>query len=332
MNHRGQHTADAPADSAATRKRRLARSFQHLVVTTGTGSGKTECFLIPIISRLVSESARWAAPATSAAAGWWSDDRTPWISQRSDERRPAAMRSMILYPMNALVEDQLVRLRTALDGVGPRVWFEANRSGNRFHFGRYTGQTPVPGENTGKRDAKLADLRKELRQAARDFSMICRTYGEDSAQRYFMAQTLRQAEGMLIAQDQFDQVRATLRDQYRSLLSQIGPQVQGQLDATARDMGREAGVESLSLKIGELKGLEVFDDRPGSISLLAATRYVVELEGSKKETPMAMSITTAIFKGRLVYFYAYAVVQGAADLDWLRTVTRDWLPLAAAAN
>ena len=151
-------------------------------------------------------------------------------------------------------------------------------------------------------------------------------------QRYFMAQTLRQAEDMLIAQDQFDQVRATLRDQYRSLLSQVGPQVQGQLDATARDMGREAGVESLSLKIGELKGLEVFDDRPGSISLLAATRYVVELEGSKKEIPMAMSITTAIFKGRLVYFYAYAVYQSAADLDWLRTVTRDWLPLAVAAN
>ena len=33
-----------------------------VVVTTGTGSGKTECFLLPVVSELVRESRSWGAP------------------------------------------------------------------------------------------------------------------------------------------------------------------------------------------------------------------------------------------------------------------------------
>src|SRR6188472_3065839 len=39
--------------------------------------------------------------------------RTP---QRAHENRPSAVRALILYPLNALVEDQLARLRDGLDG------------------------------------------------------------------------------------------------------------------------------------------------------------------------------------------------------------------------
>jgi ATP-dependent helicase YprA (DUF1998 family) len=48
--------------------------------------------------------------------------------------------------MNALVEDQLVRLRRSLDGPAARRWLLEHRPGHRFYFGRYTGQTPVPGD------------------------------------------------------------------------------------------------------------------------------------------------------------------------------------------
>ena len=52
---------------------------------------------------------------------------------------------MIIYPMNALVEDQLSRLRRALDSPEARDWLDKNRSGNRVFFGRYNGETPTPG-------------------------------------------------------------------------------------------------------------------------------------------------------------------------------------------
>ena len=57
------------------------------------------------------------------------------------------MRALILYPMNALVEDQLVRLRKALDSSEARDVMDGALKGNRIFFGRYTGATPVTGHN-----------------------------------------------------------------------------------------------------------------------------------------------------------------------------------------
>ena len=110
---------------------------KNIVVTTGTGSGKTECFLLPIIADLVSESREW------------------------DKDRSRAIRAMILYPLNALAEDQMIRLRKALNSrtsnyTGALDWLDANRDGHRFYFGRYTGSTPLSGEK-----AKVASKLRE---------------------------------------------------------------------------------------------------------------------------------------------------------------------------
>ena len=72
------------------------------LVSTGTGSGKTECFLYPIISRCLT---------------------------LKDEGVPAGISAVIVYPMNALAEDQLGRLRSLLAGTG-------------ISFGMYVGKTP----------------------------------------------------------------------------------------------------------------------------------------------------------------------------------------------
>ena len=43
--------------------------------------------------------------------------------------------ALIIYPMNALVEDQLSRLRAALGFIPcARDWFDHNRDGNRFYY------------------------------------------------------------------------------------------------------------------------------------------------------------------------------------------------------
>jgi len=68
------------------------------IVSTGTGSGKTEAFLIPIV-------------------------------HEAKTRPSARLQAILLYPMNALVNDQLLRLRKLLAGTG-------------VSFARYTGDTP----------------------------------------------------------------------------------------------------------------------------------------------------------------------------------------------
>lgn len=139
-----------------------ARNGEAVVVTTGTGSGKTECYLLPVFAYLVEESARWRAPsAPPPQALWWKHPGQQRIAQRShDSRRPKALRALFLYPLNALIEDQLGRIRRACDSPGGRSWLAANRHDNRFWFGRYTGSTPVSGPQTNS--SKRQELRRRL--------------------------------------------------------------------------------------------------------------------------------------------------------------------------
>jgi hypothetical protein len=147
-------------------------------------------------------------------------------------------------------------------------------------------------------------------------------------ERYFMAQTLRQTEDAPLTEQEFDQVKTMLRQQYQTLLTSVTSQAQGHIDNALRDIGQESG----RMKIGEFKGLEVTDERAFSISLLAMTKLALQQGERTLEVPLAMSITTARVKDKLVYFYADSLLRGPEDLDWLRTVTRDWLPRLLAAN
>lgn len=142
-----------------------------LVVTTGTGSGKTECFLFPLLAQLARESKTWQAPAPEPKERyWWRTDESNWHPQWSHVRRPTALRAMILYPLNALVEDQLRRLRLALDDDSIHQWLDKHRSGNRITFGRYTGQTPVPGSYDNPQRIKM--LREHLQDMDRQYQAV----------------------------------------------------------------------------------------------------------------------------------------------------------------
>lgn len=83
---------------------RKAVRGRNLVVSTGTGSGKTECFLIPIIDALLRE-------------------------QENGTLAEPGVRALLLYPMNALANDQVKRLRTLLADLP------------ELTFGRYVGET-----------------------------------------------------------------------------------------------------------------------------------------------------------------------------------------------
>ncbi len=129
---------DPPYDhQASALELTLNPPFKDLVVTTGTGSGKTETFLLPILGRLAAEA----------------------TAQQTFQTR--AVRALLLYPMNALVNDQLGRLRVLFGDNSVARWF-TDHGGRPMKFARYTGRTLYPGlrkEDTDKHRARLQSLR-----------------------------------------------------------------------------------------------------------------------------------------------------------------------------
>ena len=124
------HAHQKRAIQQAARKR-------NFVVTTGTGSGKTECFLLPIVDRLL----------------------------RDDDLSEPGVRAVIVYPLNALANDQLYfrlapLLLTQLDDPG-------------ITFGRFTGQVRANADRREEEDRLLDNnaLREKLGLGSRASSL-----------------------------------------------------------------------------------------------------------------------------------------------------------------
>ncbi len=140
---------------------------KHIIVTTGTGSGKTETFLLPIIRNLIEESESWGKFSGLIPDNWENTtiNNVSYQREGEDESR-SAIRAMILYPLNALVDDQLKRLRQVFTSPEALAFMDKKRKGNRFYFGRYTGDTPCAGY-PDKAD-KIKELKTQLHKIKED--------------------------------------------------------------------------------------------------------------------------------------------------------------------
>lgn len=108
---------------------------KNVLVTTGTGSGKTECFLWPILTSLIYEA-----------------------QNKPDTWKKEGIRALVLYPMNALVSDQLGRMRNII-GRKDDAYHKILSKGSgcrRVRFGMYTGRTPYAGSDDLVKNRNLA--------------------------------------------------------------------------------------------------------------------------------------------------------------------------------
>ncbi len=148
-----------------------SRAGRAVVVTTGTGSGKTECYLLPVFAYLVEDLMRgWGVQGPPPNKHlWWRHPHQTRIPQRGHEtaNRPSAVRALMLYPLNALIEDQLSRVRRACDNARARQWFTGPFAGNHFWFGRYNAVAPVSGIEASSN--KRAELKTRLLEMDRNW-------------------------------------------------------------------------------------------------------------------------------------------------------------------
>lgn len=150
-----------------------AYSGQDLFVATGTGSGKTECFMWPLMAKLASEA-----------------------KNNSDSWSMRGVRTIIMYPMNALVSDQVSRLRRLIGDADHRfinIFREiCGNNSRRPQFGMYTGRTPYAGKEP---------RRNEDRSLAATYARMVNP--ETDEEKAFLKKLIK--DGKLPAKEDFDE-------------------------------------------------------------------------------------------------------------------------------
>lgn len=102
------------------------KNGRSVVITTGTGSGKTESFLYPILNEILSEI--------------------------ENGNREIGIRAIFLYPMNALINDQFDRIRSILSDC-PDIT-----------YGFYTSETPEEKDKSKTDKSNEIKSREEIRE------------------------------------------------------------------------------------------------------------------------------------------------------------------------
>lgn len=136
---------------------------QSVIVTSGTGSGKTECFMVPILDQLAREAESSSAPIEG-------------------------VRALFLYPLNALIQSQQERLHA---WTGP--------FGGAIRFCLYNGNTderPVPSHISAQTPNQVLD-RQSLRASPPPILVTNATMLEYMLVRSQDAPILEQSRGKL---------------------------------------------------------------------------------------------------------------------------------------
>lgn len=139
------------------------REPQSLIVSSGTGSGKTECFMVPILDRLVR-------------------------LRQQQESQLIGVRALFLYPLNALINSQRQRLR---------AWTEP--FGEAIRFCLYNGATPerpAPARNRRDHPSEIMD-RQTLRNTPPPILVTNSTMLEYMLVRTVDAPILEHSQGRL---------------------------------------------------------------------------------------------------------------------------------------
>ena len=142
---------------------KAVRSGMSCLISSGTGSGKTECFMLPILSDLLSASA---------------------------QERLVGIRAIIIYPLNALIESQRERLSD---------WTNVGDLRDRVTFALYNGLTPETPREVDLGCVSAAELgdRRTIRKTPPALLVTNVTMLEYLLLRAQDRDILRQSQGML---------------------------------------------------------------------------------------------------------------------------------------
>lgn len=268
----------------------LARdTAQSVVVASGTGSGKTECFMVPILDRLARE-----------------------VAQGSGEL--VGVRALFLYPLNALINSQRERLR---------AW--THRFDGKVRFCLYNGTTPdeLPQRERNERPNEVVD-RTSLRGAPPPILVTNATMLEYMLVRTEDRPILEQSQGLLewVVLDEAHTYIGSQAAEAALLLRRVLLAFGVQPDrvrfvATSATIGDPEGEAGQQLKrfLKDVAG--VAEDR---VHIVAGEREIPQIQGVPTDTPASLDDVIAIEPEQLHSAQRYRALASHPTARRLRTL------------
>ncbi|MBL3601401.1 MAG: DEAD/DEAH box helicase [gamma proteobacterium endosymbiont of Lamellibrachia anaximandri] len=243
---------------------------QSLIVASGTGSGKTECFMIPILDRL--------------------------LRQRQEQQgKLIGVRALFLYPLNALINSQRHRLS---------AWTEP--FGGDVRFCLYNGTTPERPDRARKQREHPSEIRdrQALRGTPPPILVTNSTMLEYMLVRTLDVPILEQSQGKLEwvvldeAHTYIGSQAAEMALLIRRVLNAFGVKPeQVRFVATSATIGDPKGKAGQDLRrfLAEVAGVD-----PGRVRLVSGERQVPVLAPAVGKTELSLEELAAIEPDREV--------------------------------
>ncbi|WP_276936874.1 DEAD/DEAH box helicase [Faecalibaculum rodentium] len=278
----------------------LIHSGKNVVITTGTGSGKTESFLLPVLNEIL-----------------------------SDPNKGRGVKAIFLYPMNALVNDQMDRIRELL------------RNCPDITFGTYIGETIEGPISTKKRKEVYPNspenelvTREEMRRNPPDllftnFSMLEYLMIRPNDERIIGTRALSNWKYMIL--DEAHTYRGTKGVEIAMLLRRLQglAGIEPQFILTSATLGTEKDADKICSFGSSLTGGEFKKDQIIFASREPLNKHNVLIEGNaekyrqmyshKEEAGSAQKFYTELVKDENVY-RIYEFLKKEQDfeavLDW----------------
>lgn len=220
-----------------------------IIVTTGTGSGKTECFLYPIMNILARE---FSTAPSGALPG---------------------VRALFLYPLNALIESQRKRFSELCSGVAPRV-----------RFALFNGNTPTKGTTQPDEFPELK-YRREIRSTPPNLLVTNSTMLELALVRNEDQAIFHKSQGKLQfvvldeAHTYMGSDAAELAMRLRRTLLAFGVEPKDvRFIATSATSGEEGGEERLKNFLASIAGIPASD-----VEVIGGRRTIPDIGAAKDD-------------------------------------------------
>lgn len=141
-------------------------------------------------------------------------------------------------------------------------------------------------------------------------------------------QSYRQAEHSTVSIEEFQGLRNHFRASNQALIAASASYAD-----KYQPKNHDVAALAKSIKIGEARGLEMFNDADASsISMLLLVKYTKELNGRKVEVPIVFGNTVFLLHGKIYFLYVYHALDTPESFVWVKAKTLAWLAAAKKIN